>query len=115
MDPGVAFRVIYIHWSCACIIHLLSSNANNGFPKPSSMPAPDGTKRGTKRGTATEHAKQPAHWKCKFQTQLNRNHMAEAQADRAVHTLEQLVFKLADFCYSCAARAMLLRLLPKLR
>ena len=68
------------------------------------MPDSDGNKRGTKRGkrgtkrdTATKHAKEPALLKCNSQTQINRIHMAEAQADRAVHTLEQLVFKLIDF------------------
>ena len=92
MDPGVALRVFHLHWSCACIIHLPSSSANNGFPKPSSMPPPK-----SKRGTATEHAKQPVVLKCNFQTQLDQNEMEEAQADRADDTLEQLVYKLAEF------------------
>ena len=92
MDPGVAPRVFHLHWSCACIIHLLSSSANNGFPKPSSMPPPK-----SKRGTATEHAKQPVVLQCNFQTQLEQNEMEEAQADRADDTLEQLVYKLAEF------------------
>ena len=92
MDPGVALRVFHLHWSCACIIHLPSSNANSSFPKPSSMPPPK-----SKRGTATEHAKQPVVLKCNFQTQLNQNEMEEAQADRADDTLEQLVYKLAEF------------------
>lgn len=39
-----------------CIIHVISSNASNGFPKRNSMPDRI-IKRGT-RGTATEHAKQ---------------------------------------------------------
>ena len=51
----------------------------------------------SKRGTATEHAKQPVVLKCNFQTQLNQNEMEEAQADRADDTLEQLVYKLAEF------------------
>ena len=75
----------------ACIIHLPSSSANNGFPKPSSMPPPK-----SKRGTATEHAKQPVVLKCNFQTQLDQNEMEEAQADRADDTLEQLVYTLAE-------------------
>ena len=102
MDPGVAPRVFHLHWSCACIIHLPSSSANNGFPKPSSMPPPK-SKRGTatehakQRGTATEHAKQPVVLQCNFQTQLEQNEMEEAQADRADDTLEQLLYKLAEF------------------
>ena len=92
MDPGVALRVFHPHWSCACIIHLPSSSANNGFPKPSSIPPPK-----SKRGTATEHAKQPVVLQCNFQTLLEQNEMEEAQADRADNTLEQLVYKLAEF------------------
>ena len=86
MDPGVALRVVYLHWSCACIIHLLSSSANNGFPKPSSMPAPDGTKR-----------KQPVVLKCNFKTQVDKLEMEAAKADRADDTLESLSYKLAEF------------------
>ena len=92
MDPGVALRVFHLHWSCACIIHLPSSSANNGFPKPSSMPPPK-----SKRGTATEHAKQPVVLKCNFETLVGENEMKEAQADRADETLEQLLYNLADF------------------
>ena len=51
----------------------------------------------SKRGTATEHAKQPVVLKCSFETQLDKNELEEAQADRADDTLEQLVYKLADF------------------
>ena len=104
MDPGVALRVAYLHWSCACFIHLLSSSANNGFPKPSSMPASDGTKRGTKcgkrgtkRDTATEHAKQPVVLKCNLQTLYDKHETEAARADRADDTLEQLLYKLAEF------------------
>ena len=61
------------------------------------MPPPSVPKPKSKRGTATEHAKQPVVLQCSFQTQLEQNEMEEAQADRADDTLEQLVYKLADF------------------
>ena len=77
--------------------------------KPSSTFHPhscskESQKRGTatehakqlQRGTATEHAKQRPSmtWGYNSQTQLD---MEEAQADRANHTLEHLVFNLGEF------------------
>jgi hypothetical protein len=95
MDPGVVLRVFRLHWSCACILLLPGSSANNNFPKHRNMPRSDSYTNGSKkRGTATEHAKQPAVMKPNAQTQ---QYMERAQADRANNTFEFLVSLLADF------------------
>jgi hypothetical protein len=95
MDPGVVLGVFRLHWSCACILLLPGSSANNNFPKRRNMPRSDSYTNGSKKcGTATEHAKQPAVMKPNAQTQ---QYMERAQADRANNTFEFLVSLLADF------------------